>query len=94
VVTVAPPLPEHYERLGQTSGEACGVLLFYSTLYSVIPVMLNSRVQRAYDDALSHVPGATGLVNTEISESYYWWIIGSSYCTMIEGDGFREVSAP
>ncbi len=94
VVTVAQRPPEHYERVGHTSGEACGVLLFYSTIYSIFPVMLTSRLQRAYTDALSHAPGATGLVNTEISEFYFWWIIGTTYCTMLDGDGIREVSAP
>ena len=63
-------------------------------MYSIIPVMLTSRLERAYKDALSHAPGATGLVNTEISESYFWWILGTTYCTMLDGDGIREVSAP
>ena len=93
-VTVAPRPPEHYERLGRVSGEGCGVLLFYSTVYSMFPIMLTSRAERAYADALRHASGATGLVNTEISEFYFWWIIGTTYCTMLDGDAIREVSAP
>lgn len=94
VITVAPRPPAHYEKLGRTNGEACGVVLFYSTIYSIIPILMGSRIERAQQEALAKKPGATALINTEIWGHWFWWIIGTTYCTNIEGEAIREAAAP
>lgn len=94
VVMVAAKPPAHYEKLGRTMGEACGVLLFYSTVYSIIPIQLTSRIDRAYAEAVTRQPGTTGLINAELSGSWFWWVLGTTYCTHLEADAIREVAAP
>jgi hypothetical protein len=88
---VAPArVPAHYERLGSTSGEACGALIVYA-----LPIMMNSRVERAYADALLKAPGATALLNVELTESWYIWpVLGHSHCVILEGTAIRETAAP
>ncbi|HSQ78851.1 MAG TPA: hypothetical protein VLN91_08150, partial [Nitrospirota bacterium] len=81
LTTVLPRLPEKYETLGHGSGRACGSLLIGPTAYNFIPVMLNSRVERAYQTALESVPGSTALMNVTLEEDWFWWLIGSARCT-------------
>lgn len=87
--TVVPTPPEHYERLGKATGSACGSLGVVSTAYYVIPMGANSRVERAYSDAIASVPGATGLVNVTMQEDWYWWLIGTARCVTITGDAIK-----
>jgi hypothetical protein len=49
---IAPAPPKKFEKLGPASGTARGSLLIYATAYNFIPVLLNSRVERAYNNAL------------------------------------------
>lgn len=86
---VAPPAPEKYEMLGRAEGSACGSLLIDGTAYNFIPVMLNSRVERAYNNAVKSVPGATGLVYVTMREDWFWWVIGSTRCVTISGEAIR-----
>ena len=51
-VKVAPQPPEKYERLGPATASGCGTMLILSTAYNFIPVMLNSRVERAYQNEI------------------------------------------
>ena len=88
-VTVAPRPPARYERMGGTDGEACGVLLF-----GFVPIGMNSRLQRAQAEALGKKPGATMLINTELSSEWFWWFFGNTHCTSLEGEAIREVAAP
>ena len=75
--------PVKYQTLGKASGDACG------TLFTLIPIGLGSRVQKAYEDALTSVPGATALLNTELKEDWYWWYLGVTKCVTITGDAIR-----
>ena len=86
---IAPMPPEKYEKLGRATGKACGCLLIDGTAYNFIPIRLNSRVERAYDNALKSVPGATGLIDVTIKESWFWWIIGTARCVTITGEAIR-----
>ncbi len=52
---------------------------------------LDSRIQRAYDRALASVPGATGLVDVTIEESWYWWLLGTSRNVTITGEAIKEI---
>lgn len=88
-VMIAPAAPAKYELLGRAEGSACGSLLVDGTAYNIFPVMLNSRVQRAYDNAVKSVPGATGLIYVTMREDWYYWILGSSRCVTISGQAIR-----
>lgn len=88
-INVAPRPPDKYEKLGPASGSACGSMLIDGTAYNFIPVMLNSRVERAYANAVQSVPGATGLVNVTMQENWFWWFIGNSRCVTITGEAIR-----
>ncbi|MFI5317120.1 MAG: hypothetical protein ACHQ6T_15575 [Myxococcota bacterium] len=88
-VTVAPRPPANYERMGGTDGEACGALLL-----DLIPIGMGSRVQRAQSEALRKKPGATALINTELSANWVWWFVGVIHCTSVEGEAIREIARP
>lgn len=74
------------KELGRVEGEACGTMLFLSTAYNFIPVMLNDRVERAYQNALQSVPGAKALKNVQMEETWTWWLIGTTRCTTVQGE--------
>lgn len=77
------------ERLGPAHGEACGSILIGPTAYNFIPVLLNSRADRAYRQAVASVPGATGLADVTYQESWFWWLIGSTRCVSVSGEAIR-----
>jgi hypothetical protein len=88
-VLIAAKPPEQFEKLGRVTGTACGSLGLGGTGYYFIPIMLNSRVERAYQRALANVPGATALIDTEVKESWYWWVLVTTRCTTITGEAIR-----
>ncbi|MCT7464781.1 hypothetical protein N5S72_10000 [Aliarcobacter cryaerophilus] len=90
-VTIENKQPEKYEVLGKAKGNANGSLAALATAYYFIPLGLNDRTQRAYADAISSVPGATGLINVTYSEDWYWWLIGTNRSVTITGDAIREI---
>lgn len=87
--TIAPRLPEKFEKLGRAEGTACGTMLLGPTAYNFIPILLNERAERAYEDAVKNVPGATALANVTMREYWYWWVIGSTRCVTIKGEAIR-----
>jgi len=89
MTTIMPRLPEKYESMGKASGTACGSLLIDGTAYNFFPILLNSRVERAYQYALESVPGSKALMNVTLEENWYWWVIGSTRCTTISGEAIR-----
>jgi hypothetical protein len=90
-VTIAPSQPQKYEVLGKAEGSASGSLGLLGTAYYFIPMGLNSRTERAYENALKSVPGATGLINVTYQEDWLWWVIGTSRDVTIKGDAIREI---
>lgn len=87
---IAPKPPAKYEKLGPAKGTASGSLGILATAYYVIPMGLNSRVQRAYDAALHSVPGATGLIDVTLKEDWFWWLIGTGRTVTISGQAIKE----
>lgn len=85
-VTIQPPLNGTEKVLGKAKGEGCGSMFLLSTAYNFIPIGLNSRIQNAYDEALKSVPGAKGLINISVEEKWTWYLLGTSRCTIIQGD--------
>jgi hypothetical protein len=83
---IAPAPPIAYEPTRQAEGGACGALLL-----GVIPIGVNSRMERAYQEALKNA-GATGLTDTKVTDRWYWIYLGDLVCTDVEGMGFREAN--
>lgn len=90
-VTIAPVQPAKYEVLGKAEGTGSGSIGLLATAYNFIPLGLNSRVERAYEDAVQSVPGATDLINVTYQEDWFWWIIGTARNVTIKGDAIREI---
>ena len=72
------------ESVGPARGQACGVLFL-----GFIPIVLNSRTERAYDAAIRSAPGAVWLDGVTLTERYTWILLGSLWCTTITGNGIR-----
>ncbi|MBL0729279.1 hypothetical protein [Piscinibacter sp. HJYY11] len=89
---VAPLPPAKYQVLGQAEGKGCGSLGLLFPVYSFLPIGLNERVERAYQDALASVPGATSLVNVSVVEHWNWWLLATQRCVTVTGDAIKEVS--
>ena len=92
-INIAPLPPVKYEILGKAEGQACGSLGLLATAYNFVPMGINGRVENAYKAALDSVPGATSLVNVEVSETWVWWVIGTMRCTTIKGDAVKGSQA-
>jgi len=82
--------PENYEVLGKAEGTAHGSLGIFGTAYNAIPMGLNSRVERAYENALESVPGATALINVTYQESWYWWFVATGRAVTVKGTAIKE----
>lgn len=83
--------PPKYQTLGKATGVASGSLGLLATAYNFVPMGLNSRSERAYDNAIESVPGATSLINVTYQEEWFWWVIGTSRTVKISGDAIKEI---
>lgn len=83
--------PAKYEKIGEAKGEGTGSLGLAATAYYFIPMGLNSRTEKAYDNAVASVPGATGLMNVTYQEDWFWWLLGTGRTVKISGDAIKEV---
>lgn len=83
--------PAKYQTLGKAAGSGTGSLGLLATAYNFIPMGLNSRSERAYENAVESVPGATGLMNVTYQEDWFWWIIGTGRTVTITGDAIKEI---
>ena len=89
LTNVAPRPPAEYEKLGAAEAETCGHLYLILPWHQIYARGLIERVERAYEQAVASVPGATGLVNVIHQERWYWWGLASARCTRISGDAIR-----
>jgi len=69
----------NYETLGEGEGRATGFMLM-----DFIPIGQNSRFQRAYDAAVNS-QGGDGLVDVQISERWFWGLVGDGFSTTVRG---------
>jgi uncharacterized membrane protein YecN with MAPEG domain len=90
-VSIEKAPPVKYEKLGEAKGEGTGSLGLAATAYYFIPMGLNSRSEKAYNNALESVPGATGLMNVTYQEDWMWWVLGTARTVKITGDAIKEV---
>lgn len=91
-VNVAPTPPANYETIGSTTGSSTGSLGVLAAGYYFIPMGLNSRIEKAYQDALANAPGATGLIDVTYQEDWYWWFIGTARKVTVQGTAIKEIS--
>ena len=79
---IAPQPPAQYTTATTARGSGCGMNLF-----GLIPIAVNDRAQRAYDEALQ-TSGATSLTDVKVTERWYYAYVGDVFCTDIEGVGY------
>jgi hypothetical protein len=91
--TIVPTPPANYEKLGKATGSATGSLCapLIGSAWSFVPIKLNDRIERAYNNAIASVPGATGLIDVTYKEDWYWWILGTARTVTITGEAIKEV---
>jgi hypothetical protein len=89
---MAPMPPQDYEVLGPASGSATWRLFVDGTALNFIPIGLSDRNRAAYQAAVASVPGATGLINVSVQESWNAWYIWSSRTITVTGDAIKETN--
>lgn len=72
-----------YDVVGKGEGRATGLLIG-----GLIPVMQNSRFQTAYHQAVSN-GGGDDIINTEISERWFWAYVLNGFVTTVKGDAIK-----
>ncbi|TGJ98967.1 hypothetical protein [Leptospira langatensis] len=80
------------EVITRASGEACGSKIISipgAMILDFIPIRFNSRMERALQNAILSVPGAKGIKNVTVEETWYYWLIGHTRCVIITGDVVR-----
>jgi hypothetical protein len=87
IITKTPQ--ENYQRLGKTEGTGCGTMGVISTAYNFLPIFLNDRYERAYAEALGKIPGATGLIDVTLEETWFWWVVGTTRCSTVAGEAIK-----
>lgn len=90
-VNVFPLPPAKYEVLGPVTGVGCGTLALVGMVLNFIPLEFNSRVERAYRQAVETIPQTTSLINVRVREDWFWWVLATTRCTVISGDAVREI---
>ncbi|TGK01697.1 hypothetical protein EHO59_11355 [Leptospira semungkisensis] len=77
------------EVITRASGEACGSKILSvpgAMILDFIPIRFNSRMERALQNAILSVPGAKGIKNVTVEETWYYWLLGHTRCVIITGD--------
>lgn len=89
--TIAPEVRTDAERLGPAKGTATGTLcgLGHWTAHQFIPIAWGGRQDRAYDEAVASVPGATAITDVTLHETYYWFVFGWARKLTLTGQGVR-----
>ncbi|TGL78714.1 hypothetical protein [Leptospira yasudae] len=88
-VVIQPSLSGEEKSIGRVQGTACGFLGFIVPWYTFFPMTQNSKLNRAYFDAVKQAPGAKGLKNIHIEEYWFWVVAGMVQCMTISGDAVR-----
>lgn len=96
-VALAPRPPQQYIETGRAKGSACGLVM--DIYWFLVPATMvtgifanqhaNRRASRAYDEAM-RVGMGTALIDTTVTERWYWTPVGAVLCTDVEGTAIRE----
>jgi hypothetical protein len=82
-VKVAAVPPADFQGAERSEGSGCGFLLF-----DLIPIAVNDRLQRGYDEAVRRAE-ATALADAEITTRWYYAGFGTVVCTDVAGTAIR-----
>ena len=88
-VNLSPLPPARYEKLGPAEGEACATDLLALPWHRFLGLGRGDRLAHARDAALSSVPGASGLLNVTLQESWAYYGLFSRRCATVRGEAFR-----
>ncbi len=80
------------EVIAPARGEACGhkiISLPGALALDFIPIMFNSRLERAMQQAVLSVPGARSIQNISIEEKWYYWLLGTTRCVIVTGEAVK-----
>ncbi|WP_078124273.1 hypothetical protein [Leptospira alexanderi] len=88
-ISIQPVLSGEEKILGRVKGTACGFLGVLIPWYYFIPIQQNSKIERAYSDAIQQIPGTKSIKNITIEETWFWAIVGITQCMTISGDAVR-----
>ena len=88
-VNVAPLPPDRYQKLGATEAEVCGLRLLALPWHQFLSRGMRTRVERAYAEAVSRIPGATALIDVSFQERWSYGILASEHCVAIRGEAIR-----
>lgn len=67
--------------------EACGFQLLL-----LIPIMINSRLERALDE-LKQKAGSDNIANVSIEEYWRYAFVGTTYCTSLEAIAYPKAAS-
>jgi hypothetical protein len=82
---ITGPLPTGEER--PITAEACGFQLFL-----FIPIGINTRMQRAYEDLKAQAAGDF-ITKVEVEERWTYGFVGTQYCTALRAKAIRAASS-
>ena len=88
-VDLSPLPPASYQVLGPAEGEGCATYFLALPWHQFLELGASDRLVRARAAALASVPGATGLMNVSLQESWAYWGLFSRRCATVRGEGIR-----
>ena len=86
-VNVFPLPPANYQTLGRVVGMGCG-----TQVLGFIPILFNSRLERAYQEAVGILPGTVSLIHVDVREDWFWWVLATSRCSLVTGDAIGRAN--
>ena len=82
-----PDQPYDSARGREVKGSACGF-----QFWLVVPLMINDRAERAYDDMILAAAGDY-VTNIKVNERWIYALIGTAYCTDMQGTAYPKVAS-
>jgi len=70
----------------QVSSEACGFQLLM-----LIPIKINSRYERAFDDLIELAPNEA-ITSLSIQEDWTYCYVGTLYCTKLRATAYKKTA--
>ncbi|MBM9575967.1 hypothetical protein JWG45_02265 [Leptospira sp. 201903070] len=88
-ILLQPTLNGTEKNLGNVRGQACGFLGFLDPYYYFFPIGQNTKMERAYKEALRQIPGSKSIKNITIEEYWFWAVLGVTQCLTISGEAIQ-----
>ncbi|PJZ54611.1 hypothetical protein [Leptospira adleri] len=88
-IVLQPTLTGTEKNLGSVRGQACGFLGILSPEYYFFPIGQNTKMERAYKEALRQRPGSKAIKNITIEEYWFWAVLGVTQCVTLTGEAIQ-----